>query len=107
MVRSLTDIPWAFRILRVKWKTRVLFHTWSKDDTRLDYQQTKLQDAIRENLKGFKVQELNSPFGLSIPDEEKGAATVISGIPLSIEDDSQRRDPLEPLAGHFWNPSLD
>ncbi|MHA2143798.1 MAG: hypothetical protein ACXADD_20165, partial [Candidatus Thorarchaeota archaeon] len=99
MVRSLTDIPWAFRILRVKWKTRVLFHTWSKDDTRLDYQQTKLQDAIRENLKGFKVQELISPFGLSIPDEEKGAATVISGIPLSIEDDSQRRDPLEPLAG--------
>ncbi|MFW9888738.1 MAG: hypothetical protein ACFFER_11170 [Candidatus Thorarchaeota archaeon] len=99
MVRSLTDIPWAFRIQRVKWKTRVLFHTWSKDENLLGYQTTKLHDALRENLKGFKVQELNLPAGLSLSEEEKGAAIVITGVPLSIEDDSQRKDPLEPLAG--------
>ncbi|MFW9804923.1 MAG: hypothetical protein ACFFFC_19865, partial [Candidatus Thorarchaeota archaeon] len=99
MVRGLTDIPWAFRIQRVKWKTRVLFHTWSKDENLLDYQTTKLHDAIRENLKGFKIQELSLPIGLFISEEERGAATVITGVPLSIEDDSQRKDPLEPLAG--------
>jgi hypothetical protein len=99
MVRSLTDIPWAFRIQRVNWKTRVLFHTWSKDENRLDYQQTKLHDALRENLKGFKVQNVTSSIGLSLHEEEKGAATIITGVPLSIEDDSQRKDPLEPLAG--------
>ncbi|MFW9888858.1 MAG: hypothetical protein ACFFER_11770, partial [Candidatus Thorarchaeota archaeon] len=99
MVRSLTDIPWAFRIQRVKWKTRVLFHTWSKDENLLGYQATKLLDAIRENLKGFKVQELSLPIGISLSVEEKGAAAIITGVPLSIEDDSQRKDPLEPLAG--------
>ncbi|MFX1262641.1 MAG: hypothetical protein ACFFAZ_11175 [Promethearchaeota archaeon] len=99
MVRSLTDIPWAFRIQRVKWKTRVLFHSWSKDENLLDYQATKLNDALRENLKGFKVQELSLPIGLSLSEEERGAATIITGVPLSIEDESQRKDPLEPLAG--------
>jgi hypothetical protein len=77
----------------------LIFHTWSKDESLLDYQLTKLHDAISENLKGFKVQELSSPIALSIREEEKGAASIVTGVPLSIEDESQRKDPLEPLAG--------
>jgi hypothetical protein len=99
IVRSLASIPFALRIERYHWMTRVLFLTSSKNDTQLEYQKTALFDALCNNLPGFKFELLDSYKGITLDKDDKGTAAIINGVPLSIEDETQRKDTLEAMIG--------
>jgi len=99
IIRSLSSIPFALRIQRVQWNTRVLFLTWSKDEALLEHQRTVLHDALSNNLPGFKFKPLDSFTGISLGAKDKGSAAIINGVPLPIEDETQRKDTLESMTG--------
>jgi hypothetical protein len=99
IIRSLSSIPFALRIQRVRWNTRVLFLTWSKDKALLEHQRTVLYDALSNNLPGFKFKPLDSFTGIPLGAKDKGSAAIINGVPLSIEDETQRKDTLEAMTG--------
>ena len=99
IIRSLSSISFALRIQRVQWNTRVLFLTWSKDKALLEHQRTVLHDALSNNLPGFKFKPLDSFTGISLGVNDKGSAAIINGVPLPIEDETQRKDTLEAMTG--------
>jgi hypothetical protein len=99
IIRSLSSIPFALRIQRVRWNTRVLFLTWSKDEALLEHQRTVLYDALSNNLPGFMFKPLESFTGIPLGANDKGSAAIINGVPLSIEDETQRKDTLEAMTG--------
>jgi hypothetical protein len=99
IIRSLSSIPFGLRIERFQWKTRVLFLTSSKNDAQLEFQRSALFDALCNNLPGFKFELLDSYMGIALDADEKGTAAIINGVPLSIEDETQRKDTLEAMIG--------
>ena len=99
IIRSLSSIPFALRIQRIQWNTRVLFLTWSKDEALLEHQRTVLYDALSNNLPGFKFKPLDSFTGISLGAKDKGSAAIINGVLLPIEDETQRKDTLEAMTG--------
>jgi hypothetical protein len=99
IMRSLSSIPFGLRIERNKWKTRVLFLTSSKNDAQLEYQRTALYDALCNTLPGFKFELLSSYNGITLDTEEKGTAAIINGVPLSAENEVQRKDTQEAMIG--------
>ena len=96
---SLTSVPFSLRFERRDNTTRVLFLTWAKDDTLLYHQKTVLQDTLEGNLHGFKFKSCGYYEGLELDGTLSAAAVEISGVPLSIEEESQRKDPMEVVAG--------
>ncbi|MFQ5831216.1 MAG: helicase HerA domain-containing protein [Candidatus Thorarchaeota archaeon] len=99
IIRSLSAVPFALRIERIRNRTRVFFLTWSKDEALLEHQRTVMHDALKENLSGFKFDVLDSFSGLALAKDDKGSAAIVNGIPLSVRDEAQRKDPLDPMTG--------
>ncbi|MBN2230778.1 MAG: hypothetical protein JW779_14410, partial [Candidatus Thorarchaeota archaeon] len=62
-------------------------------------QRTVLLDALQQNLEGFRFKIMNEFSGIQLREQEKGAAAIISGVPLSIETGSQRKDSLDVVMG--------
>ncbi|MHA2023140.1 MAG: hypothetical protein ACTSWQ_05715 [Candidatus Thorarchaeota archaeon] len=94
---TLSLIPFALRFQRTDWKTRILFLTWSKDEDRLHHYQTVLLDTLSSNLPGFKFNRAENFTGISLEEQNTGSAVAITGVPLSIEEETQRKDPLEAM----------
>ena len=99
IVRSLSTIPFALRIERIRYRTRVVFMTWSKDVVLLEHQRIVLQDALAKNLPGFKFDISDSYSGLTMAENEKGSAATVYGVPLSVRNKAQRKDPLDAVTG--------
>ncbi len=97
---TLTSVPFSLRFERRENTTRVQFLTWAKDDTLLYHQKTVLQDTLEGNLHGFRFQSCGYYEGLDLDDTLSAAAVEVSGIPLSIEGDAQRKDPMDVVAGN-------
>ena len=96
---SLTSVPFSLRLERRDNTTRVLFLTWAKDDTLLYHQKTVLQDTLEGNLHGFKFKRVGYYEGLELDGTQSAAAVEVTGIPLSIEEEGQRKDPMDVVAG--------
>jgi hypothetical protein len=99
IVRTLTSIPFALRIQRSNWSTRIFFLTWSDDEAKIKQQRNILLDALSYNLKRFQLVALSSFEGPKLEDIEKGVAASVIGVPLSIKDELQKIDPLEAMTG--------
>jgi len=99
VARSLTTTPYGFRIQRVNWNTRILYFTWSQDERMLHRHMAVLNDALEHNLPGFRLEPVANFSGIILNDDEQGSAAVITGIPLSIQDENQLKDPLEAMTG--------
>ncbi|MFW9848837.1 MAG: hypothetical protein ACFFF4_06835 [Candidatus Thorarchaeota archaeon] len=95
---TLTSVPFGLRFERVNHSTRVLFLTWANDVALLNHQKTVLFDTLRSNLSGFKFHNLGSFSGIQVGEEQAGAAVLINGVPLSIDDERQRKDSIDPVA---------
>ena len=96
---SLASVPFSLRFERRDNVTRVLFLTWAQDDTLLYHQKTVLQDTLEGNLHGFRFKTCGYYEGLELGNTQSAAAVEVSGIPLSIEDEGQRKDPMDVVAG--------
>ncbi|MHA1929155.1 MAG: Yip1 family protein, partial [Candidatus Thorarchaeota archaeon] len=94
---TLSSVPFALRFQRMHWKTRVMFLTWSNDETKLHHYQTVLYDTLSSNLSGFKFQKTHSFEGIDLDVQDTGSVVSVIGVPLSIEEDAQRKDPLESM----------
>jgi hypothetical protein len=99
IIRSLSSVPFGLRIERYRWKTRVLFLTSSKNEAQLEFQRSALFDALCNNLPGFKFELLDSYMGITLDADNKGTAAIINGVPLSVEDEAQKKDTLEAMIG--------
>ncbi len=99
IVRSLFSISYSICYQQHNSKTRVYFTTWSNDETQLSHQRTVLLDTIQYSLPKFKFRILDSFTGIELGEHEKGSAAVITGVPLSVKDESQTKDPLENIVG--------
>jgi hypothetical protein len=99
VVRTLSSLPFALRIQRVNSRTRVLFLTWSREEEQLDYQLTRLVDALQHNLVGFRFKMRQSFIGTTIREDEHGAVAVITGVPEVMDTGEQGQGTLEALAG--------
>ncbi|TFH03806.1 MAG: hypothetical protein E4H14_16030, partial [Candidatus Thorarchaeota archaeon] len=99
LVRTLFSTPFTICYQQHNSNTRVYFMTWSKDEAHISHQRTVLLDAIQYNLPSFKFEVLNSFTGIELGEYEKGSAAIITGVPLTIEDESQSKDPLESIVG--------
>jgi len=99
IVRSLFSTPHSICYQQINSKTRVYFTTWSNDETKLSHQRTVLLDAIQHSLPKFKFRVLETFTGIELKEHEKGSAAVITGVPLSVDDESQTKDPLENIVG--------
>jgi len=99
IVRSLFSTPYSICYQQINSKTRVYFTTWSNDETQLSHQRTVLLDAIQYSLPKFKFRILETFTGIDLKEHEKGSAAIITGVPLSVDDDSQTKDPLENIVG--------
>ena len=99
IVRSLFSTPYSICYQQHDSKTRVYFTTWSNDETQLSHQRTVLLDTIQYSLPKFKFRILDSFTGIELGEPEKGSAAVITGVPLSVKDESQTKDPLENIVG--------
>ncbi len=95
IVRSLFSTPYSICYQQINSKTRFYFTTWSNDETQLSHQRTVLLDAIQYSLPKFKFRILETFTGIDLKEHEKGSAAIITGVPLSVDDDSQTKDPLE------------
>lgn len=92
---TLTGIPFSIRYERRENETRVVFLTWAKDDVALHHQNTVLQDTLQGNLTGFRFRSLGYFEGVVLKPSERSVAVEMNGIPLSIEDEQQRQDPMD------------
>ncbi|TFH01068.1 MAG: hypothetical protein E4H14_19005, partial [Candidatus Thorarchaeota archaeon] len=99
IVRSLFSTPYSICYQQYNSKTRVYFTTWSNDETQLSNQRTVLLDAIQYSLPKFKFRILDTFTGIQLGEQEKGSAAIITGVPLSVIDESQTQDPLENIVG--------
>ncbi|MGY5871741.1 MAG: hypothetical protein RTV72_05825 [Candidatus Thorarchaeota archaeon] len=99
IVRSLFSTPYSICYQQHNSKTRVYFTSWSNDVTKLSHQRTVLLDAIQYSLPKFKFRVLETFTGIELKEHEKGSAAIITGVPLSVDDESQRMDPLENIVG--------
>ena len=99
IVRALTAIPYALRIERKNWKTRIFFLTWESDESLLAHQKLVLHDALSHNLLGFKFSTPAQFQGLILDESESGSAAIITGVPLSIHDENQQLESLETMTG--------
>lgn len=99
IVRSLSSIPFAFRIQRVHGRTRVLFLTWSTDPDILRQQQTLLRDSIQNNLPRFRFLAPRTFEHVTLREGERGVVALVRGVPLSVLDENQLKDPLEAMTG--------
>ncbi len=99
IVRALFSTPYSICYQQLNSKTRVYFTTWSNDETQLSHQRTVLLDAIQYSLPKFKFRVLETFTGIELKEHEKGSAAIITGVPLSVDDESQTKDPLENIVG--------
>jgi hypothetical protein len=99
VVRTLFSTPYTISYQQLNGVTRVLFTTWAKDDSQLGHQRTVLQDALQYSLPGFKFKPLETYSGIVLSERESGSAAIITGVPLSINDESQCKSPLDGLVG--------
>ncbi len=99
IIRALATVPFALRFERANRNTRVLFLTWSCDQTQLEHQSIMLYDALSYNLPNFKFAQPDSFEGLVPSESTKGASAFITGVPLSIKDERQVSEPLEAMIG--------
>ena len=99
IARQLTDIPFGYSIQSVQGTIRLVFFTFGKDDVRVRQSQSRIQDALRHNLKGFRFDPIVSYSGPKLGENDVGSAAIITGVPLSIKDEMQKKDPLEAMAG--------
>ncbi len=101
VARTLTSTPFGFRMQRAKWNTRIFYFTWSSDEDLLKHQLAVLNDALQHNLPGFRLDPVGKFPEIRLDDNEKGCAAIMTGAPLSILDEKQRKDPLEAMTGVF------
>jgi len=99
IARTLTSTPYGFRMQRVKWNTRIFYFTWSNDEDLLKHQMAVLNDALQYNLPGFRLDLVGKFPEMKLDGRENGCAAIITGVPLSILDEKQRKDPLEAMTG--------
>jgi hypothetical protein len=99
IVRSLFSTPYSICYQQHNSKTRFFFTSWSNDVTQLSHQRTVLLDAIQYSLPKFKFRVLETFTGIELKEHEKGSAAIITGVPLSVDDESQREDSLENIVG--------
>lgn len=103
IARSLTSIAFGWNIQQSRGVTRVVYFTISKDEKRLEYNRTRLNDALQHNLRGFGFEPIDGYSGPFLKQDEVGSAAIITGVPLSFKDESQKQDPLEAMAGVLQN----
>ena len=96
---TLSSVPFSFRLERRDCVTSAYFLTWSKDDVLLNHQKTVLQDTLQSNLQGFRFRSLGYFEGFRLVEGLAGAAVEVNGTPCSVEDEQQRKDPIDALAG--------
>jgi hypothetical protein len=99
VVRTLFSTPYSICYQQQNGKTRIFFTTWEKDDSQLNHQRTVLQDALQYSLSGFKFRDLEAYPRIELREQEKGSAAIITGVPLSANDELQSNDPLESTLG--------
>ncbi|MBE0525650.1 MAG: hypothetical protein IH631_01820, partial [Candidatus Thorarchaeota archaeon] len=99
LVRTLFSTPFIICYQQHNFKMRVYFMTWSKDEVHISQQRTVLLDAIQYNLPSFKFEVIDTFAGIELGEHEKGSAAIITGVPLTVEDESQSKDPLESIVG--------
>jgi hypothetical protein len=95
IVRSLFSTPYSICYQQHNSKTHVYFTTWADDMTQLSHQKTVLLDAIRHSLPKFKFRLLDTFTGIELREHEKGSAAIITGVPLSVDEETQSKDPLD------------
>ncbi len=103
IARSLTSVAFGWNIQQSHGVTRVVYFTFSKDEKRADYDRKKLDDALRHNLRGFGFESIDSYTGPNLKEDEVGSAAIITWVPLSFKDETQKQDPLEAMAGVLQN----
>jgi hypothetical protein len=91
---TLAEIPLALRIERTEGKTRVFYLTWAKQESILAERIVRLEDALRGNLSGMRFLACPRFEGVRLDETQKRAVSILSGEPLSIENDEQGEDAL-------------
>ena len=99
VARSLMSVAFGWNIQQSHGVTRVVYFTFSKDDKRSEYNRQRLDDALRHSLRGFGFEPIDDYTGPQLKEDEVGCAAIITGVPLSFRDESQKQDPLETMAG--------
>ncbi|MFW9842948.1 MAG: helicase HerA domain-containing protein [Candidatus Thorarchaeota archaeon] len=99
VTRSMVTTPYGFRLQRENWNTRIFYFTWASDEVILQRQMAVLNDALQHNLPGFRLEPAGNFSGVTLQDDERGSAGIITGIPLSVQEENQLKDPLEVMTG--------
>ena len=103
IARSLTPIAFGWNIQRSRGITCVVYFIFSKDEQKSEYNRKRLDDALRHNLRGFGFESIDTYSGPQLKLGEVGSAAIITGVPLSFKDESQKQDPLEAVTGVLQN----
>jgi hypothetical protein len=99
IARSLSSVAFGWNIQRSSGTTRVVYFTFSKEERKSEYDRKRLDDALQHNLRGFGFESIGTYSGPELKQSEVGSAAIITGVPLSFKDESQKQDPLETMAG--------
>lgn len=98
VARTLWSIPFSFRIQRRNRGTKVLFLTWATDPVTLNNQVQHLYDTLSQSKMPF-IFGRPLPFsGFESTEGQRAMLAHISGVPLSVMDDAQVKDPLSAMA---------
>ncbi len=95
---TLAEIPLALRIEKTERKARLFYLTWANQETILAEYIVRLEDNLRGNLSGMRFIACPRFQRTNLETSQKGAVSVLSGEPLSIEDSSQGEDALTTTA---------